>query len=89
MGTARLWFAVFQDLESLLASNFLPALSGVEVSSADFNIILFSPPLQMDGLGVKNPVTNASHCYASSICSIISLVKFIVGISPFEYCLFS
>lgn len=53
MGTARLWFAVFQDLESLLASNFLPALSGVEVSSADFNIILFSPPLQMDGLELK------------------------------------
>ena len=38
----------------------------------------------MGGLGVKNPVTTASHCYASSIRSTTLLVKFIVGYSPFE-----
>ena len=73
---------LFQDLESSLASNFLPALFGVEVSSVER--ILFSLPLRMGGLGVKNPVTTASHCYASSIRSTTSLVKFIVGCSPFK-----
>ena len=38
----------------------------------------------MGRLGVKNPVTFASDCYASSLHSTTSLVKFIVGHSPFE-----
>ena len=38
----------------------------------------------MGRLGVKNPVTSASHCYVSSIRSITSLVKFIARHSLFE-----
>ena len=30
----------------------------------------------MGGLRVKIPVTTASHCFASSICSTTTLVKF-------------
>ena len=73
---------LFQDLESSLASNFLPTLFGVEITSTECS--LFSLPLCMGGLGVKNPVTFASYCYASSLHSTTSLVKFIVGHSPFE-----
>ena len=65
-----------------MASNFLPTLFGVEFTSTECS--LFSLPLRIGGLGVKNPVTFASHCYASSLCSTTSLVKFIVGHSPFE-----
>ena len=74
--------ALFQDLESSLASNFLPAIFGVEVSSAERD--LFSLPLQMGGLGITNPVTAASSCFSSSIHSTTSLVKFITGVSSFE-----
>ena len=69
---------LLRDLEYSLGNNFLPAL----FASAECN--LFSLPLQMGRLGVKNPVTTASYCHASSICSTTSLVKFTVGHSPFE-----
>ena len=61
---------------------FLPALFGVEVSSAECNLL--SLPLRMGGFGIKNPVTTAFLCYASSIHSTTLLVMFIVGYSPFE-----
>ena len=38
----------------------------------------------MGRLGVENPVTTASHSYASFFRSTTSLAKFIVGFSPFE-----
>ena len=74
--------ALFQDLEFSLASNFLPAIFGVEVSSAECDLL--SLPLRMGGLGIVNPVTAAPYCYSASIHSTTSLVKFITGSLSFE-----
>ena len=74
--------ALFQDLEFSLASNFLPAIFGVEVSSAERDLL--SLPLRMGGLGIVNPVTAAPYCYSASIHSTTSLVKFITGSLSFE-----
>ena len=68
---------MFQDVEFSLASNFLPAIFGVEVSSAERDLL--SLPLRMRGLGIVNPVTATPYCYSASIHSTTSLVKFITG----------
>ena len=47
--------ALFQELELVLGSAFLPALFGVEISAVEPD--LFSLPLRMGGLTVVNPVT--------------------------------
>ena len=74
--------SLFCDLEFALASSFLPAIFGVEVSPAERG--LFSLPLRMGGLGICNPMTSASHCYSLSRQSTASLVTFISGASSFE-----
>ena len=74
--------SLFCDLEFALASSFLPAIFGVEVSLAERG--LFSLPLRMGGLGICNPMTSASHCYSLSRQSTASLVTFISGASSFE-----
>ena len=74
--------ALFRNLEIALASSFLPAIFGVEVSSVERD--LFSLPLRMGGLGISNPVSTASHCYSLSTQSTTSLVTFITGASVFE-----
>ena len=76
-----MWLAVLRS-GVFIGFQFFASSFGVEVSSVERN--LFSLPLRMGGLAIKNPVTTASHCYASSIRSTILLVKFIVGYSPFE-----
>ena len=74
--------ALFQELELVLGSAFLPALFGVEISAVERD--LFSLPLRMGDLAVVNPVTAAPQFYDSSLSSTASLVKFIIGVATFE-----
>lgn len=73
---------VFQDLEFVIGTNFLPALFGVEVSSAERD--LFALPLRMGGLGVTNPVAVAPYVSDLSVCSTTKLVKSIMYSITFE-----
>ena len=74
--------ALFQELELVLGSAFLPALFGVEISAVERD--LFSLPLRMGDLAVVNPVTAAPQFYDSSLSSTASLVKLITGVATFE-----
>jgi len=68
------------ELERLLASRFLPAPFGVEVSVAERDLLALS--LRLGGLGVSNPVSSA-YFYDSSICSTVE-VKSLVSAMLFE-----
>jgi len=70
------------ELEKLLASCFLPALFGVEVSVAEHDLLAL--PLGLGGLGVSNLVSSASYLYDSSLRSIVVLVKSLVSAMLFE-----
>ena len=75
---------LFRDLEHALASSFLPAIFGIEVSLTERDVL--SLPLRMGGLGIGNPMATALQCYSLSIHSTThaSLVTFITGASLFE-----
>jgi len=73
---------LFGELERLLASRFLLALFGVEVSVVEHDLLAL--PLRLGGLGVSNPISSASYFYDSSICSIVVLVKSLVSAMLFE-----
>ena len=68
--------ALFQNLEIALASSLLPAIIGVEVSSVEYDVL--SLPLQMEDLGISNPMSTASHHYSLSTHSTTSLVTFVI-----------
>jgi len=70
------------ELERLLASHFLLALFGVEVSVAERDLLAL--PLRLGGLGVSNLVSSASYFYDSSIHSTVVLVKSLVSATLFE-----
>jgi len=72
----------FGELESLLASCFLPDLFGVEVSVVECDLLAL--PLRLGGLGVSNPVSSAYYFYDSSIHSTVVLVKSLVSAKLFE-----
>ena len=74
--------ALFYNLETALATSFLPAIFAVEVSSTERDLL--SLHLRLGGLGISNPMATASHSYSLSIQSTTSLVTFITGASPFE-----
>ena len=74
--------ALFQNLEIALASSLLPAIIGVEVPSVEHDLL--SLPLQMEGLGISNPMSTASHCYFLTTHSTTSLVTFVIRASVFE-----
>ena len=74
--------ALFQNLEIALASSFFPVIIGDEVSSVEHDLL--SLPLQMEGLGISNPMSTASHCYSLSTHSTTSLVTFVIRASVFE-----
>ena len=57
---------LFQELELLLFSRFLPAMFGVEVSAVER--YLFALPLRLGGLGICNPVSLASHLFNQFFC---------------------
>jgi len=65
----------------LLASYFLLALFGMEVSVAERDLVL---PLRLGGLRVSNPVSSASYFYDSSLLSTVMLVKSLVSATLFE-----
>ena len=73
---------MFRNLEHALASSFLPVIFGVEVSSAERDLL--SLPLRMGGPEIGNPMATASHCFSLSIHSTTSFVTFITGASLFE-----
>ena len=74
--------ALFQNLEIALASSLFPAIIGVEVPSVEHDLL--SLPLQMEGLGISNPMSTASHCYFLTTHSTTSLVTFVIRASVFE-----
>jgi len=73
---------LFGELESLLASCFLQALFGGEVSVVEHDLLVL--PLRLGGLEVSNPVSSASDFYDSSIRRTVVLVKSLVGAMLFE-----
>ena len=73
--TSGLW-GLISESGIALASSFLPAIIGVEVSSVEHDLL--SLPLQMEGLGISDPMSTASHCYSLSTHSTTLLVTFVI-----------
>ena len=74
--------SLFLDLESAISKSFIPALFGQECSTIDRS--LFSLPLRLGGLNIRNPVTTASAHYTASRSATELLIKAITSITSFS-----
>ena len=73
---------LFEDLEEVLETKFLPAMIGGDVSSSERD--LFSLPARDGGLGVSKPTQTARDAYTTSRQATSSLVKAIKGECSFD-----
>ena len=74
--------SLFLDLESAISKSFIPALFGQECSTIDRS--LFSLPLRLGGLNIRNPVTTASAHYTASRSATELLIKAVTSITSFS-----
>ena len=74
--------SLFTDLESVITSTLIPALLGQECSTNDRS--LFSLPLRLGGLNIKNPVTTATAHYTSSRSACELLINAVTGDTSFS-----
>ena len=58
------WAQLFQPLEDIILHKFIPALTGKDGISA-LERSVFALPVRLGGLGIINPVQQASHFYDS------------------------
>ena len=56
---------LFQPLEDIIRSDFIPALVGKDISDLERSI--FALPVRFGGLGIANPVENCDKEYAASL----------------------
>uniref|UniRef100_A0A1X7SXQ2 Reverse transcriptase domain-containing protein n=1 Tax=Amphimedon queenslandica TaxID=400682 RepID=A0A1X7SXQ2_AMPQE len=73
---------LFIDLESVICNTFIPALFGQECSTSDRS--LFSLPLRLGGLNIRNPVTTAAAHYTASRSACKLLINAVTGATPFS-----
>ena len=74
--------SLFTDLESAITSTLNPALFGQECSTNDWS--LFSLPLRLGGLNIRNPVTTAAAHYTSSRSACELLINAVTGDTSFS-----
>ena len=68
---------LLQPVENVLRQKFIPALTG-HTQPGDVERELFSLPARLGGLGINNPVLEASENYAASQRLIATLVALIM-----------
>ena len=73
---------LFEDIETMLASRFIPALFGQDSTSQER--LLYSLPARMGGLDIVNPVSSADHTYSTSRKATHLLIEAIKGICTFS-----
>ena len=72
---------LFADIEHLLMNRFLPSLFGHGYTPHKH--VLYSLPICMGGLNVRNPVTSSDHAYSASRSAVHLLVWSIIEQQPF------
>ena len=72
----------FDSLESVISDFFIPALFGQECSSVDR--LLFSLPIRLGGLSIRNPVSTSSTSYTTSRLASKILISSIKGEAVFS-----
>ena len=73
---------LFSDLETVISNSFIPTLFGQECSTNDRS--LFSLPLRLGGLNIRNPTTTASTHYSASRSATAVLTDAITCSTPFS-----
>ncbi len=73
---------LFQELENTITKRFLPSLFGSLTSTSDRE--LYSLPVRMGGLNIKNLTTTSSLFFNTSSVACHYLVECIKGLVPYE-----